>query len=326
MSRYLAARAIQTAITLALMSLVVFVLIGLMPGDPIDMMISGDPQMTSEDAARLRAMYGLDKPLLERYLAWATQALQGNFGYSRSFGQPVLTVLWPRLLNTLLLAGTAFVLATAIALPLGIWAAQRPRGRTDYLINLLCFAGISAPPFWLALLLITLFAVFLGWLPAGGMADVRPGTPWATALVDQLRHLALPVVTLTLVQLGAYTRFMRGAMIEILRQDYIRTARAKGASETTVLWRHAFANALAPVLTVLALSFGGLVSGALITETMFAWPGMGKAIYQAILDNDYNLALVGLLMATLATIAGNLAADLAYVWVDPRVSIAGDAT
>ncbi len=325
MSRYLAARAVQTAITLALMSLVVFVLIGLMPGDPIDMMISGDPQMTSEDAARLRAMYGLDKPLLERYLAWAGQALQGNFGYSRSFSQPVLTVLWPRLLNTLLLAGTAFVLATAIALPLGIWAAQRPRSRADYLINLLCFAGISAPPFWLALLLITLFAVFLGWLPAGGMADVRPGTPWATALIDQLRHLALPVVTLTLVQLGAYTRFMRGAMIEILRQDYIRTARAKGASETTVLWRHAFANALAPVLTVLALSFGGLVSGALITETMFAWPGMGKAIYQAILDNDYNLALVGLLMATLATIAGNLAADLAYVWVDPRVSIAGDA-
>ncbi|TAJ36164.1 MAG: ABC transporter permease [Reyranella sp.] len=325
MSRYLVARAVQTAITLVLMSLVVFVLIGLMPGDPIDMMISGDPQMTSEDAARLRAMYGLDKPLLERYLAWALQALQGNFGYSRSFGQPVLTVLWPRLLNTLLLAGIAFALATAIALPLGIWAAQRPRSRADYLINLLCFAGISAPPFWLALLLITLFAVFLGWLPAGGMADVRPGTPWATTLADQLRHLALPVVTLTLVQLGAYTRFMRGAMIEILRQDYIRTARAKGASETTVLWRHAFANALAPVLTVLALSFGGLVSGALITETMFAWPGMGKAIYQAILDNDYNLALVGLLMATLATIAGNLVADLAYAWVDPRVSIAGDA-
>ncbi len=325
MSRYLVARAVQTAVTLALMSLVVFVLIGLMPGDPVDMMISGDPQMTSEDAARLRAMYGLDKPLLERYLAWALQALQGNFGYSRSFAQPVLAVLWPRLLNTLLLAGIAFVLATAIALPLGIRAAQRPRSRTDYLINLLCFAGISAPPFWLALLLITMFAVFLGWLPAGGMADIRPGMSWSAALADQLRHLVLPVTTLTLVQIGAYTRFMRGAMIEILRQDYVRTARAKGASETAVLWRHAFANALPPVLTVLALSFGGLVSGALITETMFAWPGMGKAIYQAILDNDYNLALVGLLMATLATIAGNLAADLAYVWVDPRVSIAGDA-
>jgi len=325
MSRYLASRAVQTVVTLALMSFVVYLLIGLMPGDPIDMMIAGDPNMRSEDAARLRAVYGLDRPLLERYLAWAGQAVQGNFGYSRSYNQPVLAVLWPRLLNTFILAGIAFTVATAIALPLGIWAASRPRSRVDYLINLFCFAGISTPPFWLALLLITLFAVALGWLPAGGMADIRPGTSGLAALGDRLRFLALPVTTLTLVQLGAYTRFMRGAMIEALRQDYIRTARAKGVPEGRVLWGHAFANALAPVLTILALSFGGLLSGALITETMFAWPGMGKAIYQAILDNDYNLALVGLLIATLATIVGNLLADLAYVWVDPRVSIEGSA-
>jgi peptide/nickel transport system permease protein len=324
MTRYLAARAVGTLVTLTLMSFVVYVLIGLMPGDPIDMMIAGDPKMTSADAARLRALYGLDKPLVERYLAWALQAVQGNFGYSRSFGQPVLAVLGPRLLNTLTLAGLAFVLSAGIALPLGIWAAAHPRSRADYLINLFCFAGISAPPFWLALLLITLFAVFLGWLPAGGMADPRPGTSWIAGLGQQLRHLALPVLTLTLVQLGTYTRFMRGAMIEVLRQDYVRTARAKGASERRVMWGHAFANALAPVLTILALSFGGLLSGAVITETMFAWPGMGKAIYQAILDNDYNLALIGLLVATFATIVGNLLADLAYVWVDPRVSLGGN--
>jgi peptide/nickel transport system permease protein len=321
MTRYLASRAVQTAITLALMSFVVYLLIGLMPGDPIDLMAAGDPTMTTADVARLKAVYGLDKPLVDRYLAWAAQALQGNFGYSRSFGQPVLTVLWPRLLNTFVLAGLAFAIAVAIALPLGIWAASRPRGRADYLINLLCFGGISTPPFWLALLLITLFAVTLGWLPAGGQADIRPGTPWWSALGERLRHLALPVATLALVQIGGYTRFMRGAMIEALRQDYVRTARAKGLPEHRVLWGHAFANALAPVLTILALSFGGLFSGALITETMFAWPGMGKAIYQAILDNDYNLALVGLLIATLATLLGNLLADLAYAWVDPRVSI-----
>ncbi|MBL0900922.1 MAG: ABC transporter permease [Reyranella sp.] len=323
MSRYLVGRLVQTLVTLGLMSLVVFLLIGLMPGDPIDLMVSADPTMNSEDAARLRAAYGLDKPLMERYATWLTQALQGNFGYSRSYGQPVVAVLWPRLLNTLLLAGVAFVLSVAIALPLGIWAAAHPRSRADYLINLLCFAGISVPAFWLALLLITLFAVELGWLPAGGMADIRSGTPWNDAMLDQLRHLALPVLTLTLVSLASYTRFMRGAMIEVLRQDYIRTARAKGASEHAVRWRHAFSNALAPVLTILALSFGGLVSGAVITETMFAWPGMGKAIYQAILENDYNVALFGLLVATAATIAGNLLADLAYAWVDPRVSLAG---
>ena len=187
MSRYLASRAVQTVVTLALMSFVVYLLIGLMPGDPIDMMIAGDPNMRSEDAARLRAVYGLDKPLLERYAAWAWQALQGNFGYSRTFSQPVLAVLWPRLINTFVLAGIAFVIAVAIALPLGIWAASRPRSRADYLINLFCFGGISTPPFWLALLLITLFAVKLGWLPAGGhgrhpaghVLVRRPGRPAA---------------------------------------------------------------------------------------------------------------------------------------------------
>jgi peptide/nickel transport system permease protein len=323
MTRYLVGRLVETIVVLVVMSLLVYVLIGLMPGDPIELMISGDPTMTSEDIARLRAVYGIDRPLLERYVAWAGQALQGNFGYSRSLNQPVLAVLLPRLGNTLLLATLAFVLATAIALPLGMWAAARPRSTVDYAVNLMSFAGISAPTFWTALLLITLFAVSLGWLPAGGTAELKPGTPWLEGIWLQARYLALPVLTLALSQAGGYTRFMRGAMIETLRQDYIRTARAKGASDRRVLWDHAFANALAPVLTVLAMSFGTLFSGAVITETMFAWPGVGKMIYQAILDNDYNLALVGLLIATFATLLGNLLADLSYAWVDPRVSLTG---
>ncbi|MBS0541694.1 MAG: ABC transporter permease, partial [Proteobacteria bacterium] len=151
-------------------------------------------------------------------------------------------------------------------------------------------------------------------------AELRAGAGLAASLLEKLRYAALPVATLAFVQLGTYTRFMRGAMIETLRQDYVRTARAKGLPEGGVLWRHAFANALVPVLTVMGLSFGGLFSGALITETMFAWPGMGKAIYQAILENDYNLALVGLLIATFATIVGNLLADAAQAWIDPRVA------
>jgi peptide/nickel transport system permease protein len=321
MGRTLSARLVEIVLTLALMSIAVYLLIGLMPGDPINMMIAGDPKMTSEDAARLRALYEVDKPILQRYLAWAGQALQGNLGYSRSFSLPVMTVIWPRLLNTFELTGLALLLSVAIALPLGIWAAARPRSTADYLINLFSFAGISTPPFWLALLAIWLFAVTLGWLPAGGTADLRPGTSLGTALLQKLRFAALPVLTLTVLQIGSFTRFMRGAMIETLRQDYIRTARAKGLSERSVILGHAFANALVPVLTLLGLSFGGLFSGALITETMFAWPGMGKAIYQAILDNDYNLALVGLLIATFTTILGNLLADLAQAWVDPRVAL-----
>jgi len=197
MSRYLAARAVEIAVTLALMSFIVYLLIGLMPGDPINMMIASDPRMTSEDAARLRALYGLDKPLLERYLAWAGQILQGNLGYSSSLGQPVLAAIGPRLLNTLELAGLAFVLSIAIGLPLGMWAAAHPRSRADYLINLFCFAGISTPPFWLALLLITLFAVTLGWLPAGGMAELKADAggegplrraAGGTAAADRLRQ------------------------------------------------------------------------------------------------------------------------------------------
>src|SRR5476649_319911 len=212
MGRYLASRAVEIVITLVIMSFVVYLLIGLMPGDPIDMMISGNPKMTSEDAKRLRALYGVDKPLIERYLAWAQQALSGNFGYSRSLNRPVLTILWPRLLNTFELAGFAFLISSAIALPLGVWAAARPRSRADYLINLFSFAGISMPIFWLALLLISLFAVKLGWLPAGGMADPRAGTPLLAAIGQNIRFAFLPVATLTLVQLGVYTRFMRGAM------------------------------------------------------------------------------------------------------------------
>src|SRR5476649_1342323 len=165
MGRYLASRAAEIVITLVIMSFVVYLLIGLMPGDPIDMLVSGNPRMTSEDAKRLRALYGVDRPLIERYFAWAQQVLSGNFGYSRSLNRPVLAVLWPRLLNTLELAGFAFVISTLIALPLGVWAAARPRSKSDYLVNLFCFAGISAPTFWLALLLISLFAVKLGWLP-----------------------------------------------------------------------------------------------------------------------------------------------------------------
>jgi peptide/nickel transport system permease protein len=325
MGRYLASRAAEIVIVLVIMSFVVYLLIGLMPGDPIDMLVSGNPRITSEDAKRLRALYGVDRPLIERYFAWAQQVLSGNFGYSRSLNRPVLAVLWPRLLNTLELAGFAFVISTLIALPLGVWAAARPRSKADYLVNLFCFAGISAPTFWLALLLISLFAVKLGWLPAGGMADPRAGTSFLAAVGQNVRFAVLPVATLAVIQLGVYTRFMRGAMIEVLRQDYIRTARAKGASEWRVLLGHAFANALAPVLTILALSFGALFSGAMITETMFAWPGMGATIYQAIQTNDFNLALIGLLLATFATIAGNLLADLALVAVDPRVSIVDGA-
>ena len=316
MTAFLSRRAVETILVLLAMSFLVYVLIGLMPGDPIDIMISGDPHLTTADAARLRALYGLDKPILERYLAWLLAALHGDFGYSRLFQRPVMDILLPRLGNTAILMGVSFLLSVAAALPLGIFAALRPYSRVDYAINLFCFAGISVPVFWLALILILVFSVKLAVLPAGGM-----GTVGETGIGDLARHLALPVATLTLANIGGYARFMRAAMIETLRQDFIRTARAKGLPPWRVVLGHALRNAIIPVVTIVALSFGALFSGALVTETMFAYPGMGKLIYDSIMGNDFNLALVGLLLATFTTLAANLIADLAYSALDPRIAL-----
>ena len=315
MTRFLATRVVQSVIVLALMSFAIYALIGLMPGDPIDLMISADPKMTPEDAARLRALYGVDKPVVERYANWLMAALGGDLGYSRLYAAPVLDVLLPALGNTLILLGLTLVLSLAIGLPAGVVAALRPYSRTDYAINLFAFAGISVPAFWLGLLLIIVFSVILGVLPAGGTETVGGAGFW-----DQARYLVLPVVNLTLASVGGHTRYMRAAMMETLRQDYIRTARAKGAGRVRVVLGHALRNAMIPVVTIIALQFGYLFSGALITETIFAYPGMGKLIFDSIMGNDFNLALVALLFATLVTLIGNLLADVAYAWLDPRIT------
>ncbi|MBT6137196.1 MAG: ABC transporter permease [Rhodospirillaceae bacterium] len=318
MTRLIAARLGQSLVVVLVMSFVIYGLIGLMPGDPIDLMISADPNVTAADAARLKALYGLDRPIWARYLAWLTAAADGDLGYSRLFSRPVLEVLGPRLANTALLMSLALGLALLIAVPAGVAAARRPGSLLDRSINLVCFAGVSVPPFWFALLLLLLFAVVLGWLPAGGVETIGDG-----GMLDRARHLILPVITLSVASVAAYTRHVRGALIEVLREDYVRTARAKGLAERPVVWRHGLRNALIPVVTVLALDFGALFSGALITETMFSYQGMGKTIYDAIMGNDYNLALVGLLLATALTLAANFAADLAYGWLDPRIRYRG---
>jgi peptide/nickel transport system permease protein len=211
---------------------------------------------------------------------------------------------------------TSFVLSVALAFLLGVLAALKPGGVLDAIVSLFAFAGISVPVFWLALVFILIFAVTLHALPASGIGTVGDG-----GFVDQARHLILPVATLALANTGQFTRFVRAAMIETLRMDHVRTARAKGAGEGRIVLVHALRNAMIPVVTVMALSFGGLFGGALITETMFAQPGMGKMIYDAILGNDFNLALTGLLFATLVTLIGNLLADLAYGWLDPRITL-----
>ncbi|WP_206931955.1 ABC transporter permease [Roseococcus thiosulfatophilus] len=305
MTRLILSRLAQIAVMTVILSLCAFLLIGLMPGDPIEMAIAGDPRLTSEDAARLRALHGLDQPLMARYLAWAGAVLEGNFGHSRLFAQPVAQLLWPALLSSLELLALAIGIAILVGVGLGALAAARPR--LAPFVQGVALVAQATPSFWLGILLIILFAVQLGWLPAGG-AD----SGW--------RFLVLPVATLAFANLAAYARHSTTALRAALEDPHIRTARAKGASEARVLARHALPNAAVPLLTIAALDAGAMVSGALITETVFARPGMGKLIYDAVMGSDFNLALLALLLVAVVTMLATLAADLAQRWLDPRIA------
>ena len=306
---FLLHRLLQMLVTLLVMSFFVYVLIGLMPGDPVDLMLAGNPHITPEDAIRLKALYGLDQPLLTRYWRWLVTTLHGDAGYSRLYGLPVLDVLFPRLLNTAVLMGISLLLTLGIALPLGVYAARRPQSFADRAINIFCLSGLSLPAFWMALLLISLFVVKLGWLPASASPD-RPVS------------LVLPILTITIANLAIYIRHMRSAMIEALRADHIKTAQAKGCSNSRVIWNHAFKNALPPVVTILMLDLGALMSGAVTVETIFAYPGMGKLMFDAVMGNDFNLAMVGFLLLTAFVMLGNFLADITYALLDPRVKTA----
>lgn len=303
MVRLVAARLVQIGVVLALLSATIWLVMGLMPGDPVDLALQADPKLTAEDLVRLRALHGLDRPLHERYLAWLGALLRGDFGYSRLFSQPALTLLGPALLSTLELLGLALLLAAGGGVALGVLAAARPRWAP--FVDGLAMVAQSTPAFWLGILLIILFAVTLGWLPAGG--------------AEGAASLVLPVATLATVNMAAYARHATAAMQEALAQDYVRVARAKGLPERHVLWGHAFPNAALLLLTVAALDAGALVSGAVVTEAIFARPGMGKLIYDAIMGNDYNLALLALLLAAAVTMLATLSADVAQRLLDPRV-------
>ena len=296
-------RLAQITLTTTALSLVFYMLLGLMPGDPIDLALMADPRLTAEDAARLRALHGLDQPLGARYLAWAGAVLRGEFGYSRLFAQPVGALLWPALLSTLALLGWAIAIAAVLGVGLGVLAALRTA--TAPAVQGAALLAQAMPGFWLGIMLIVVFAVWLGWLPAGG-AD-----SWAA--------LILPVATLAFGQMAAYARHAAAAMEGALREPWVRSARARGASDARVAFAHALPNAAVPLLTLLGLDAGALVSGAVITETLFARPGMGKLIFDAIMGNDYNLALLALLVVALVTMLGGWAADLAQRALDPRL-------
>lgn len=321
MTAYITRRILQTLVVIVLLSYVCFYIMSLMPGDPVDMMVASNPRVTAEDVVRLKALYGLDQPTYKRYYNWVSAMAQGDLGYSRTYRVPVQELMGPRLWNTFLLSMISLVLSIVIAVPLGIVSALKPGSKTDYIVNLFSFAGISIPSFWLAIVLIIVFAVKFPLFPAGGTQTVGLGDVgfWED-LADRSKYLVLPVISLAIQQIGRFARFTRSAMLEALRNDFIRTAKAKGLNRQTVIWQHAFRNALIPLITIIALSFSGLFSGAILTETVFAYQGVGKLSYDSIIGNDYNVAMVSFVLSVSMVLLMSLVADILYGFADPRIS------
>jgi peptide/nickel transport system permease protein len=314
---YLARRLLQAAPLVLGVLMITFTLIHLAPGDPIYLLAGegGDEAYYAE----MRAYYGLDRPLPEQLARYLLAGLRGDFGYSFSYQQPVYSVILARLPATLLLMGTALAFSTTIGVLLGAVAATRPRSPTDYGIAAGTLAVYAMPVFWLGQLLIIAFAVQLGWFPVQGMVSVRERYTGLRYALDVLHHLALPALTLGLLQLALTARLTRTSLREALSEDYVRTARAKGLRERAVVLGHALRNALLPIVTVIGGQIGTLLTGAALTETIFAWPGLGRLLLDATLQRDYPLLMAIFFMVSLTVVAANLLTDMLYTLLDPRV-------
>ncbi len=295
------------------LTVIVFLMMALIPGDPATAILGS--YATPENVEQLNRQLGLDKPLFEQYVIWLGNLLEGDFGRSHSLNRPVLDEVLERFSATLVLAGAALILCTVFGLLVGIWTAARQYGWTDRIFTFLVLIGISIPSFWLGLLLILLFAVKLRWLPASGMFAIYGGG----GPLDLLTHLVMPAATLAVVATGVIARLTRSAMLEVLRQDFIRTARAKGVSERRVLYGHAFKAALVTIIPVIGVQAGFVLGGAVYIETVFQWPGVGRMLVQAISTRDILLVQGGVVVVAASYVLFNLLADLAQSWLDPRV-------
>ncbi|MBU6955212.1 ABC transporter permease [Hahella sp. HN01] len=311
---YIAKRLLFVIPVLFGMTAIVFLIMAMIPGDPATAILGA--YATPENIARINRQLGLNHSLFEQYLIWLGHILQGDLGRSYSLNRPVLDEVLERFSATLTLAGASFLLCSLFGLLAGIVSAARQFSWTDRVITLLVLIGISTPSFWLGLLLILVFAVELQWLPASGMNAIYGGGD----IQDLLSHLALPAITLAVIATGVIARLTRGAMLEVLRQDYIRTARAKGLNERRVIYRHAFKAALVAIIPVLGIQAGFVLGGAVYIETVFQWPGIGRMLVQAIATRDILLAQGGVLVVATSYVLFNLAADVAQHRLDPRLT------
>jgi peptide/nickel transport system permease protein len=301
-------------------TIVTFLIIHATPGSPVDN-LKLNPEIKEEDLQSIMRTLGIDRPLHEQYLGWVGQLLQGDMGISLKTYQPVRTQILDRLPNTLLLTGLSLLVSLLVALPLGVIAAMRRNSILDYLIVSGATLAQAIPSFWLGLMLIIIFAVqFRAWgfpaLPSGGTQTL----PGGGGFVDRMSHLILPVITLSAVQIGGWMRFIRSQMLEVIRQDYVRTARAKGLRDRSVIMVHAFRNAALPLITLVGLTLPQLFGGAVVVESIFAWPGLGSLAIDAANNRDYTVVMGTVLFISVITVLANLLADISYSMADPRVT------
>ena len=318
---FLVQRVIKMVVMVFAIIVANFLLVHAAPGDPASVMAgeagAADPQFL----AQLRTQFGLDQPLSTQLWIYVSHVAQGDLGVSYRQQRPVAGLILERLSATLLLTGTAFVLAIIGGITLGALAARRVGHTSDSLITVLALGFYATPTFWVGLMLVLVFSVWLDWLPSFGMKTVGADLTGGAALLDTARYLVLPGLTLGLFYMAVYARLTRAAMLEVASQDFVRTARAKGVPEGGVQRRHVLRNALLPVITVAGIQAGQLIGGAILVETVFAWPGIGRLAFDALLARDYQILLGVFLATSVLVLVFNLITDLLYAWIDPRVEV-----
>jgi len=320
--RFLARRVLQAIPLLLVISALVFLLIHAAPGGPLAIYLS-NPNVRPEDIERLRRALGLDRPLWQQYWSWLLAFAQGDWGYSFSDGRPVASRIVERMPATLELVGVSIVAALSLTLPAGVMSAVQ-RGRWfDRMTTAVTMAGVSLPAFWFGLLLQIVFAIGLGWLPSSGRTTPgwSGGSGWSGGLMDHVEHLVMPVAVLAVVQAAAWSRYLRGSMIETLGQPFVLAARARGIPARAVILRHALRNAIGPVLAVVMVDAALLVSGAVVTESVFAWPGLGSLFTEALARRDYSVLMALLMLSSTAIVLFSVAADVVHALADPRVVV-----
>ncbi|GFZ33785.1 peptide ABC transporter permease [Clostridium zeae] len=317
MIKYLSKRLIQTIPIFIGISILVFILVNSQPGDPYSNMI--DPNVTPEIKEQMLKKVGYYDPLPIKYVKWASRAVIGDFGYSITYKEPVKEVINSRIPNTIILALSALFLSTLLAIPIGIVSSVRRNSIFDYSMTILAFIGLSIPAFFFGMLLIKTFSVDLNITPISGMTTFGKNYLGINHVMDVINHMILPTIVLALINTASLMRYTRSSMIEIIKLDYIRTAKAKGVSSLSITFKHALKNALIPIITILSFQLPSLLSGALLTETIFVWPGIGRLNYEAVLNRDYPLIMGIVMIFAVMTLIINLIADLLYAIVDPRI-------